>query len=100
LQLLGVGGGNAWGKGDGKASWQNKFKVDKSGGELGEFEGTIKSFNTRTNYGFIACPEMDEDVFLHGDMKKGFREGQTVKFTAVLNKDGKAVGIDLKSGLK
>ena len=40
------------------------------------------------------------DIFLHGDEKKGFREGHKVKFTCVLNKDGKPNAIDLKSGLK
>jgi cold shock CspA family protein len=100
--LAGGGGGGGWGKGSkGKGSWGNNFKVDKSGGELGEFTGTIKSFNDKTNYGFIESEEASQgDIFLHGDMKKGFRQGHTVKFTCVLNKDGKAVAIDLKSGLK
>lgn len=105
----GKGGGSQWSKGGGKGwgndgGWQskNEFKVDKSGGELGEFTGTIKSFVNMKNYGFIQCAELAEygDVFLHGDMKKGYAEGHKVKFTAVLNKDGKAVAIDLKSGLR
>jgi len=100
----GGGGGGSWGKGGG-GSWGNvggNFKIDKSGGELGEFTGTIKRFNPRTNYGFIECPELAEygDVFLHGDMKKGYQESQTVKFTCVVNAEGKPVAIDLKSGLK
>merc|ERR1719162_2307279 len=87
-QLL--GGGGSWGKGGG--SWTSgNFKVDKSGGELGEFTGTIKSFNDRTSYGFIECEEAGQgDIFLHGDQKKGYRQGHSVKFTCVLNKDGKA----------
>jgi len=107
----GKGGGSQWGKGGGKQwgndggkGWQsgNTFKLDKSGGELGEFKGTIKSFGFKNNYGFIQCPELAEygDVFLHGDMKKGYEPGQTVKFTAVINKDGKAVATNLKSGLR
>jgi len=101
------GGGKSYG---GKSNWggnsygypSGNFKIDKSGGELGEFVGQIKSFNPKTNYGFITCPDLAEhgDVFLHGDMKKGYQEGQTVKFTAVLNKNGKPVAISLKSGLK
>jgi len=81
-----------------------KFEVDRSGGELGEMSGTIKSFSLSNNYGFIECPEVTEagygDVFLHGDMIKGFQQGQTVKFDCILNKDGKPVAINLKSGLK
>jgi cold shock CspA family protein len=99
LQLLFGGGG--WGTG---RDWSNSgtFKVDKSHGELGEFKGTIKSFGFAKNYGFITCPQLAKygDVFLHGDMKKDFKEGQTVKFTAVLNKEDKPVAINLKSGLK
>jgi len=100
--LGGGGGGGSWGKGSkGKGAWGSNFKVDKSGGELGEFVGTIKSFNDKTNYGFIECEEAGQgDIFLHGDMKKGYRQGHTVKFTCVLNKQGKAVAIDLQSGLK
>eukprot|EP00928_Gymnodinium_smaydae_P051358 TRINITY_DN348_c0_g1_i1.p1 TRINITY_DN348_c0_g1~~TRINITY_DN348_c0_g1_i1.p1 ORF type:complete len:215 (-),score=74.96 TRINITY_DN348_c0_g1_i1:129-773(-) len=95
--MQGAGGGG-WG------GYQRTFKVDKSGGELGEFIGTIKSFGLRRNYGFIECPDVAAkgfgDIFLHGNEKKGYREGQTVKFTCVVNKEGKAVAIDLKSGLK
>jgi len=94
------GGGKGGGKGK---KWESNFKVDKSGGELGEFTGTIKSFVHIKNYGFIVCDELTEsygDIFLHGNMKKGYVEGNVVKFTAVLNKDGKAVATDLKSGLK
>jgi len=81
---------------------EKKFKVDKSGGVLGEFTGNIKSFGWKKNYGFITCDELAEygDVFLHGDQKKGYREGQIVKFTCVINAEGKPVAIDLKSGLK
>eukprot|EP00928_Gymnodinium_smaydae_P051360 TRINITY_DN348_c0_g2_i10.p2 TRINITY_DN348_c0_g2~~TRINITY_DN348_c0_g2_i10.p2 ORF type:complete len:195 (-),score=61.83 TRINITY_DN348_c0_g2_i10:1-585(-) len=94
--LQGAGGGS-WG-------YQKKFRVDKSGGELGEFIGTIKSFSLRNNYGFIECPDIAAkgfgDIFLHGDHKKGYKPGQTVKFSCVVSKEGKAVALDLKSGLK
>lgn len=98
--LLGGGGGK--GGGQGFKSFEKKFKVDKSGGELGEFTGEIKSFVFNKNYGFISCPELEGygDIFLHGDEKKGYQQGHTVKFDAVVNKEGKAVAINLKSGLK
>merc|ERR1719424_1093244 len=103
--MLGGGGGGkggaSWGKGGGNWNQQKKFKVDKSGGELGEFTGTIKSFGDMKNYGFIECAEAGQgDIFLHGDEKKGYRQGHSVKFTCVLTKEGKANAIDLKSGLK
>merc|ERR1712107_493827 len=87
-------GGKSGSKGPGK------FTVDESGGNLGEFVGTIKSFNDKNGYGFITCPELGGygDVFLHGAMKKDFQRGQQVKFTAVLTKDGKPQAKDLRSG--
>merc|ERR1712050_81345 len=100
------GGGSAgsWQSGSAGSWQQKKFKIDKSGGELGEQLGTIKSFSAKTNYGFIECPEVTAagygDVFLHGDMIKGYQQGQTVKFDCILNKDGKPVAINLRSGLK
>merc|ERR1719183_370333 len=97
-------GGSSWGGGDSWQQKQNTFNVDKSGGELGELSGVIKSFSMKTNYGFIDCPEITAagygDVFLHGDMKKGYQQGMVVKFDCVLNKDGKPVAINLKSGIK
>jgi len=104
--LLGglLGGAGGGGKGGGKGKWKSDgrgMKVDKSGGELGEFTGVIKSFGWNKNYGFIECAEAGQgDIFLHGDQKKGFQQGHTVKFECVLNKEGKAIAINLKSGLK
>lgn len=99
--LAGGQGGGGKGKGGGKG-WTNTFKVDKSGGELGEFTGKIKRFFWSWNYGFIECPELADwgDIFMHGNMKGGYREGQIVKFTCVINKHGKPQAVDLKSGLK
>merc|ERR1719321_1676773 len=74
---------------------QKKFKVDSSGGTLGEFTGTIKSGGAK--YGFIECPEADKgDIFVHADERKAFKKGQSVKFTLVLTKDGKPNAINLK----
>merc|ERR1719215_1234618 len=94
----GMGGGGNWG------GRYKDFTVDKSGGELGEFTGDIKSFNDKKGYGFIVSEEVkaqghDTDVFVHGQMIKQFKPGMTVKFTCVLNKDGKPVAIDIKSGI-
>merc|ERR1739848_654822 len=93
------GWGDNWGYDDKKT-----FKVDKSGGDLGDFIGTIRSYADDKNYGFIECDELKKegynDVFLHGDMKKGYRKGNIVKFTCVLTKDGRPVAVNLKSGLK
>lgn len=105
MKMMTGGGGNFGGKGGGKDQRSYTAKpVDESGGVLGEYTGTIKSFSERTFYGFIECPEIKssgyQDVFLYGDQKKGYRVGHTVKFTAVLNKEGNPVAKDLKSGLK
>merc|ERR1712176_1726966 len=100
-----MGGGDfGGGKGKGKGKNPNpggQFKIDDSGGTLGEFVGTIKSFSDIKGYGFIACPELEAygDVFLHMDMKKNFQRFQTVKFTALLTKNGKPQAKDLKSEL-
>merc|ERR1719473_922561 len=84
---------------EGGGNWNQKtFKVDKSGGELGEFTGTIKSGGAK--YGFIECPEAGKgDIFLHADQRKHHQKGQTVKFTLVLTKDGKPNAINLKSDI-
>jgi len=100
----GKGKGKSWGKGKGKGGGQKTFQADESGGVLGEFTGTIKSFVDKNYYGFIECPQLQamgyQDAFLHGDEKKGYRVGHTIKFTAVISKDGKPQAKDLKSGLK
>eukprot|EP00443_Scrippsiella_acuminata_P115633 CAMPEP_0115737550 /NCGR_PEP_ID=MMETSP0272-20121206/87875_1 /TAXON_ID=71861 /ORGANISM="Scrippsiella trochoidea, Strain CCMP3099" /LENGTH=205 /DNA_ID=CAMNT_0003181855 /DNA_START=81 /DNA_END=696 /DNA_ORIENTATION=+ len=92
-------------KGKGKGWGGAKtFKADDSGGVLGEFTGTIRSFSEKNWYGFIDCEGTKElghaDIFLHGDEKRGYRVGHTVKFTAYLTAEGKPQAKDLKSGLK
>jgi len=88
-------GGNSFGGQRGNGT----FKIDKSGGELGEVIGTIKSFNQNKGYGFIETAEHG-DVFLHADQIKNYQQGQKVKFDAIVNKEGKTNAINLKSGLK
>merc|ERR1712187_1053557 len=73
------------GKGKGWSSGSSgKFVIDESGGILGEFVGIIKSFNEATCYGFIECDDIKnmgyQDVFLHGDQKRGYQVGHKVKF--------------------
>merc|ERR1712232_356912 len=72
------------------------FKGDTSGGVLGEYTGTIKSFVDKTFYGFITCDDLSEsgDVFLHGDEKGGYNVGDAVKFTAVMGQDGKVAAMN------
>ena len=104
MPMMGKGG---WGKGGwGNGDWQSgqNMKCDESGGVIGEFVGTIKSFSDKSGYGFIECPEIksqyEKDCFVVGSEKKGYRIGHKVRFTAVLNKDGAPGAKGLKSGLK
>merc|ERR1719506_272133 len=61
--------------------------------ELGNFVGTIKSFNMEKGFGFIDSPDLkaqgyEMDAFLHKDMLGGFNVGDMVSFAAYL-KDSK-----------
>merc|ERR1712187_251765 len=69
---------------------------------LGDFIGTIKSFVFKKNHGFIECDDLAEygDVFLWGDEIKQYKQGQKVRFSAILNGDGQPVAKNLRSGLK
>eukprot|EP00929_Paragymnodinium_shiwhaense_P116893 TRINITY_DN868_c0_g3_i1.p2 TRINITY_DN868_c0_g3~~TRINITY_DN868_c0_g3_i1.p2 ORF type:complete len:163 (-),score=74.22 TRINITY_DN868_c0_g3_i1:157-645(-) len=106
FMMQGGGGGKGGGKGYGQQEWtmQGKYKLDESGGVLGQYVGTIKSFSFKGGYGFIECPEITamgyQDVFLHGDMKKAYKPGQKVKFTCFLTGGGQPQAKDLQSGLK
>merc|ERR1712190_496198 len=68
--------------------------------ELGQFTGTIKSFNQKNGYGFITCPDLNsqgfQDVFLHHAQLNGFEVGSTVQFTAFINKKGSVQAMDLE----
>lgn len=107
MQMMkGMKGG--WGKGDwgkGGKSWhQDSGKPgDESGGILGEFMGTVKSFSEKGGYGFIECEQIKalhgKDVFLHHDQLKGHKVGHTVTFTCFLTGKGAPQAKDLKSGL-
>merc|ERR1719389_518665 len=99
-----MGGGKGFGKGwggkgkGGPGSW-GKYHMDESGGVLGEYTGTIKSFSDRNGYGFVDSADLKamgyQDVFMHGDMKKDFGKGTSVKFTAFLTGKGQLQCKDL-----
>mmetsp|Transcript_9212 Transcript_9212/g.23880 ORF Transcript_9212/g.23880 Transcript_9212/m.23880 type:complete len:205 (-) Transcript_9212:80-694(-) len=99
-----MSGKGGWGGGKGWAGGKSNYKMDESGGVLGEFLGELKSFNEMTGYGFISCADLaaqgHKDAFLHQDQKRGYQVGHKVKFTAFLTKDGKVQAKDLKSGIK
>ena len=47
--------------------------------------GTVKWFNNARGYGFIACSEHQDDIFVHyrnirGDGFRSLNEGQAVEF--------------------
>jgi len=101
--------GDAWGgkggKGDGKDF--GKGKKNESGVAkpnvvevVGEFQGTIKSFNPKNGYGFIECPDLKEvgcpnDVFLHHQQLNGFEMGSQIQFTCYMNRNGQPQAKDL-----
>merc|ERR1719413_243985 len=76
---------------------------DTSGGELGQFLGTITKVGPK--FGFIECTDLQNlgelsNVFVLADEMKQYKAGQKVKFTAYKDTQGRLQGKDLKSGLK
>lgn len=72
---------------------------DTSGGELGQFSGTITKAGPK--FGFIECPEVSaiggkSQVFILADELKQFEVGRRVKFTAYFDGQGRLQGKDLK----
>merc|ERR1719506_2680943 len=95
------GKGKEWGKdydSRGPGDW-GKYNLDESGGVLGEYTGTIKSFSGKNGYGFIDCADLKamgyQDVFLHGDQKMSFDKGASVTFTAFVTGKGQVQAKDL-----
>lgn len=48
-------------------------------------KGTVKWFNNDKGFGFLSCPELGEDVFVHfsiieGSGRKTLEDGQEVEF--------------------
>lgn len=97
---FGGGGKGFGGKGFGGKGGGGKDGGKHQGMEMGVFLGVIKSFVEKTGYGFIECAEMGGDVFLSAVEKRGYQVGQTVRFTAVQQRDGRPQAKDLRSGLK
>lgn len=67
---------------------------------IGQFKGTIKSFDTKNGFGFIASQGLKDagyanDVFLHRNQTGDCQPGMEVSFTAYLNKKGQPQSIDL-----
>merc|ERR550537_1652153 len=91
-------------KGKGKPCFKGK---GKGGGcndvmqELGQFFGSVKSYNEATGYGFITCPDLQaqgftSDVFLSKQHRGEFSKGAEVAFTCYLNSKGQPQARDLQ----
>merc|ERR1711998_308469 len=56
------------------------YVIDDSGGPLGEFLGSIKSFDDARGEGLIQCDTLQQigygDVYLHSTVKQSFQVGQ------------------------
>jgi len=101
--MAGAFGGTAGGgsKGDGKSKGCSKGKPDQQE-ELGQFQGTIKSFNAKSGYGFINCEDLKalgcaNDVFLHHQQLQEFEVGHQIIFTAYMNSKGQPQAKDLQA---
>merc|ERR1719453_2597491 len=108
--MKGMGGKGGKGKGKGGGKWKDydsrgpgdwgKYVIDESGGVLGEYTGTIKSFSGKNGYGFIDCADLKamgyQDVFVHGDIKGSYTVGASVSFTAFLTGKGQLQCKELK----
>jgi len=110
MLLAAVLSGKGGGKGSWGGSWGGKggnkggsrggtYKLDKSGGELGECTGKIKSFGPQKGYGFIETAEHG-DVFLHQSQIKGYQVGMKVKLDVHMTADGKPHATNVRSGLE
>mmetsp|Transcript_29308 Transcript_29308/g.93496 ORF Transcript_29308/g.93496 Transcript_29308/m.93496 type:complete len:297 (+) Transcript_29308:89-979(+) len=94
-------------KGDDESGNKRKWNMNMPGRpdeqqEVGQFAGTIKSFNPRSGYGFIACADLQQqgftnDVFLHHQQMGDFAVGNEVVFTCYLNSKGQPQAKDLMS---
>merc|ERR1712125_185173 len=51
-------------------------------------------------FGFIQCPDFDEQVFVLADQLRSYKPNQVVRFTAFIDQQGKVSGKALQSGLK
>jgi cold shock protein len=63
--------------------------------------GTVKWFDLKKGYGFIASDEGGPDVFVHisAVQKSGLpelRDGQTLEYQTEIGKNGKAAAVSLR----
>ena len=62
-----------------KGSSSSSTTSKRTGG--GHRTGTIRYFNYRKGYGFISCPELEDDTFVHvSDTNGSLRKGDRVTF--------------------
>eukprot|EP01062_Namystynia_karyoxenos_P060952 TRINITY_DN5277_c0_g1_i1.p2 TRINITY_DN5277_c0_g1~~TRINITY_DN5277_c0_g1_i1.p2 ORF type:complete len:242 (+),score=49.69 TRINITY_DN5277_c0_g1_i1:137-862(+) len=58
----------------------------------GQYNGTVKSFNTSTGFGFIECEELQrlygKDVFVHRKEVRGLHPGDNVNFDVTIDGTG------------
>jgi hypothetical protein len=85
----------------GGGSRNTTIPKDTSGGELGEFLGTIQ--NRGPKFGFVECPDLktmghSSKVFILSDELRQYQVGDEVRFTAYLDGKGQLQGKDLNSG--
>lgn len=74
-----------------------------SSGMGGQYRGTIKSFNPKEGYGFIACPELKKeygsDVFMHQfqfyNCPVPLKVGDSIVFRLEISKQGKPQARDI-----
>ena len=64
------------------------------------YEGTIVRYLVEKGYGFIRCQELREkfperDIFLHQKQLGNFKEGDSVSFGILMNRDGKPIATEL-----
>lgn len=85
-------------------SWQGSEGTQTAGqGEKLEKKatGVIKSFNERTNYGFIECKELADiygrDTFVHGKEFQGHYVGEKVSFTVYLGPKGQPQAFNVEA---
>lgn len=93
----GFGGGDkgCGGKGKKRGPPQEEQQIE------GRFAGVIKSFNEKSGYGFIECPDLkaagyQNDAFLNRQQLQAFQVGSQVSFEVFVNQKGQPVAKNLE----